>query len=123
MKTILALALLLLTVPAYGQVTIFNDSAGRTGSTWSYGNGLGTYQDSTSTTGTFNQMGRQGFYADSQGTIGSWMDLGGGMRVYNDSKGGTGSSMDLGGGLGTYQYQSPKGSTQGSYMQVGPRSR
>ena len=122
MKTML-FVLLLMTAPAYAQVTIFNDSAGRTGSTWSYGNGLGTYQDSTGTTGTFNQIGKQGFYQGSDGTIGSWMDLGMGMRSFSDSKGGTGSSMDLGGGLGTYQYQSPKGSTHGSYMELWPRSR
>ena len=119
----LLLAFLLLTVPAYGQVTIFNDSAGRTGSTWDYGNGLGSYQDSTGTIGTYQQLGRQGFYSDNKGNTGSWMDLGMGMRSFSGNKGGIGSSMDLGGGLGTYQYQSPRGSTSGSYMQVGPRNR
>lgn len=119
----LLFVLLLLTAPAYGQVTIYGDSTGRTGSTWDYGNGLGSFQDSTGRTGTYNQIGKQGFWSDNQGNSGSWMDLGMGMRAYSDSKGNTGSSMDLGGGLGTYQYQGPKGSTQGSYMQVGPRSR
>lgn len=48
----------------------------------------------------------------SDGTSGTVMDLGGGIRSYSDSHGTMGTIMDLGGGFQTYQFSSPHGGMQ-----------
>jgi hypothetical protein len=48
----------------------------------------------------------------SDGTSGTVIDLGGGIRSYSDSHGTMGTIMDLGGGFQTYQFSSPRGGLQ-----------
>jgi len=45
----------------------------------------------------------------SDGTSGTVIDLGGGIRSYSDSHGNRGTIMDLGGGFQSYQFSSPPG--------------
>jgi hypothetical protein len=47
-------------------------------------------------------------FQGSDGTSGTIVDLGGGLRSYSDSHGTTGTILDLGGGFQTYQFTSPQ---------------
>ena len=59
----------------------------------------------------------------SDGTSGTIMDLGGGLRSYSDSHGNTGTILDLGGGFQTYQYSSPHGGLQSGTILTLPAPR
>jgi len=56
----------------------------------------------------------------SDGTSGTIMDLGGGLRSYSDSHGNMGTIMDLGSGFQTYQYTSPHGGMQSGTIMTLP---
>lgn len=56
----------------------------------------------------------------SDGTSGTMMDLGGGIRSYSDSHGNRGTIMDLGGGFQTYQFSSPHGGMQSGTIMTLP---
>jgi len=59
----------------------------------------------------------------SDGTSGTIMDLGGGLRSYSDSHGNTGTILDLGGGFQTYQFSSPRGGLQSGTILTLPAPR
>lgn len=46
-------------------------------------------------------------FQGNDGTSGTIIDLGGGIRSYSDSHGTSGTILDLGGGFQTYQFTSP----------------
>lgn len=48
-------------------------------------------------------------FQGSDGTSGTIIDLGGGIRSYSDSHGNMGTILDLGGGFQSYQFSSPHG--------------
>jgi len=48
----------------------------------------------------------------SDGTSGTIVDLGNGIRTYSDSHGNRGTMIDFGSGLQTYQFTSPQGGGQ-----------
>jgi len=59
----------------------------------------------------------------SDGTSGTIMDLGGGLRSYSDSRGNMGTIMDLGDGLQTYQFTAPHGGLQSGTILTLPSPR
>ena len=119
MRHFILTVLLSMAVPAYAQMSTFQDSSGITGMTFQTGPNMGTYQDNTGRQGTYQQFGNQGMWQDNRGNSGQWMDLRPNMRTFNDTKGGSGQSFDFGNGMGSYTYQTPRGSTQGQYWQYG----
>lgn len=48
-------------------------------------------------------------FQGSDGTSGTVLDLGGGIRIYSDSHGNTGTINDLGGGTQSYRFSTPHG--------------
>ena len=119
MRHFILTVLLSMAVPAYAQMSTFQDSNGITGMTFQTGPNMGMYQDNTGRQGTYQQFGNQGMWQDNKGNAGQWMDIGPNMRTFNDTKGGSGQSFDLGNGMGSYTYQTPRGTTQGQYWQYG----
>jgi hypothetical protein len=59
----------------------------------------------------------------SDGTSGTVIDLGGGLRSYSDSHGNMGTIMDLGGGLQTFQFSAPHGGLQSGTILTLPSPR
>ncbi len=59
-------------------------------------------------------------FQGSDGTSGTIMDLGGGIRSYSDSHGNMGTIMDLGGGFQTYQFTAPQGGMQSGTIMTLP---
>ena len=59
----------------------------------------------------------------SDGTSGTIMDLGGGIRSYSDSHGNMGTILDLGGGFQTYQFTSPHGGPKSGTILTFPAPR
>ena len=62
MRYLIAIVLIgLLATPAYSQFSTFNDSDGRSGTIYNFGNGFSSYQDNKGNTGTIYQYGNSGF--------------------------------------------------------------
>ena len=59
------------------------------------------------------------FFQGSDGTSGTWMELGNGLGAYQDSRGNTGTSFDLGSGMRSYQFRSPQGDVFGQSLDLG----
>lgn len=59
----------------------------------------------------------------SDGTSGTIIDLGGGIRSYSDSHGNTGTILDLGGGFQSYQFTSPHGGVRSGTILTLPAPR
>jgi hypothetical protein len=59
----------------------------------------------------------------SDGTSGTIVDLGGGIRSYSDSHGTTGTILDLGGGIQSYQFSSPHRGPQSGTILTFPAPR
>jgi hypothetical protein len=62
-------------------------------------------------------------FQGSDGTSGTIVDLGGGIRSYSDSHGTTGTILDLGGGIQSYQFSSPHGGPQSGTILTFPAPR
>ena len=117
MKTLLLTVLLSFAVPAYAQMSMFQDTMGTQGMVMPNGPNQGMFWDNTGRSGQYQRNGNQGLWQDNQGRTGQWMDIGPNQKAFTDNQGGHGQSFDFGNGMGSYTYQTPKGTTQGQIWQ------
>ena len=99
--------------------TVFQDTQGTQGTIFQNSPTQGQYFDNQGRSGQYQQHGNQGMWQNSDGTSGMWQDIGPKQRAFSDNQGGQGQMQDLGNGIGQFQYQTPRGTTQGSYWQYG----